>query len=255
MNAGPLFYLGTHKSHWIRQLDVPLFVSHRTLAQRRKLPRAVGRWALDSGGFTELSMHGRWKTSTAEYVEAVARYAEDVGGLDWAAPQDWMVEPFILAKTGLSLREHQDRTVENYLSLRGTGLPFVPVLQGWTVDDYHACADLYESAGVDLAAEPTVGVGSVCRRQNEHEAGAIFRTLAERGLRLHGFGVKLAGLVRYGKHLASADSLAWSFEARYSPPMDGCPHASCSNCQRFALRWRERLLARVAETQLDLFAA
>ena len=49
------FYLGTHQTGWLAKLDVPLFVSRRRLATLRKLPRAVGSWALDSGGFTELS--------------------------------------------------------------------------------------------------------------------------------------------------------------------------------------------------------
>jgi O-acetyl-ADP-ribose deacetylase (regulator of RNase III) len=31
-------------------------------------------WALDSGGFTELSLHGRWKATPAAYVAAVRRY-------------------------------------------------------------------------------------------------------------------------------------------------------------------------------------
>jgi hypothetical protein len=34
------FWLGTHQPHWLALTDVPLFVSHRTLAQRRRLPRA-----------------------------------------------------------------------------------------------------------------------------------------------------------------------------------------------------------------------
>ena len=45
-------------------------------------------------------------------------------------------------------------------------------------------------------------------------------SLASIGLRLHGFGVKAGGLVRYADCLASADSLAWSFEARRSAQLD-----------------------------------
>ncbi len=47
--------------------DVPLFLSHQTLAGRRSLPRALGPWALDSGGFTEPSLHGRWTLSAKDY--------------------------------------------------------------------------------------------------------------------------------------------------------------------------------------------
>jgi hypothetical protein len=69
---------------------VPLLVSHRRLAGRRTLPRATGRWALDSGGFTELSIHGRWRFDEHTYVAAVRRYATEIGRLDWAAPMDHM---------------------------------------------------------------------------------------------------------------------------------------------------------------------
>jgi hypothetical protein len=46
-----------------------------------------------------------------------------------------------------------------------------------------------------------VGVGSVCRRQDEAEIGRIVSSLAGGDLKLHGFGVKKTGLRRYGRHL------------------------------------------------------
>jgi len=225
---------------------VPLFVSHRTLAPYKRLPRARAPWALDSGGFTELSTHGRWQTSTDAYIDAVARYSSDVGRLEWAAPQDWMCEPFIVAKTGLSVREHQERTVSNYLDLRDRG-PFIPVLQGWTLTDYERCIDLYASAGVDLAALPLVGIGSVCRRQDSAEIGRIMLTIHDAGIHAHGFGVKKEGVARYGRLLASADSMAWSYNARKNPPLPGCTHRNCANCWRWALRWRDQLLAQTVD--------
>jgi hypothetical protein len=238
--------LGTHRPHWLRLVDVPLFVSHRTLRTYRTLPRAVGPWALDSGGFTELNMHGRWATTTSDYLDAVGRYQANVGLLEWAAPQDWMCEPVVLAKTGLPVREHQERTVQNYLDLRGR--PFIPVLQGWTVGDYWRCVDLYSDAGVDLRDEPLVGLGTVCRRQGTSEIAGLVRDLAGGGLRLHGFGMKLGAFdTDVAVHLVSADSLAWSYGARRSPPLPGCTHRSCANCLRWALAWRERVLARIDE--------
>ena len=90
------FYLGTHQPAWLARLDVPLFVSHRRLRDRHRLPRTRAGWALDSGGFTALALHGGWRTTPAAYAAAVARYANEVGQLEWAAPQDWMVEPSII---------------------------------------------------------------------------------------------------------------------------------------------------------------
>ncbi len=224
-----------------------MFLSHRQLAERRTLPRARGPWALDSGGFTEIALHGRWLTTTDGYVNAVRRYASEIGNLAWAAPMDWMCEPTMLEKTGLTIREHQERTVANYLELRGRG-PFIPVLQGWSLADYLACVELYRDAGVNLTEEPLVGLGSVCRRQDTTEIARI--VLALQPLRLHGFGVKTIGLERYSHLLASADSMAWSYRARRSPPMPGCKHRSCANCPRFAFRWRERIIAVIDRPRL-----
>ena len=239
------FYLGTHQPAWLAQgLGVPLLVSHRRLAGRRSLPRASGPWACDSGGFSELSLYGRWRTDERSYVAALRRYATEIGQLDWAAPMDWMTESQVLARTGLSLRTHQHRTVANYLRLRDLApeLPIIAVLQGQSIADFHRCADLYERHGVDLAALPLLGVGSICRRQHSGEVEQILRSLAARGYRLHAFGAKVLGLGRYADSICSSDSAAWSYRGRFVP---GCSpsHRSESNCLRFALAWHTRLLA------------
>jgi hypothetical protein len=243
---------------------VSLFISHRVLAGIKRLPRPEYRhYAVDSGGFTELSMHGRWVTSPEQYVDALVRYDAEIGDMAWCAPQDWMVEPFMLAKTGLTVEEHQHRTVDNFVRLaelweeRGDHpeCPVMPVIQGWTIDDYLACVDMYEAAGVRLAEDyPVVGVGSVCRRQGTGEIAEIFRVLAQLDLPLHGFGVKTAGLARYGRWLTTADSMAWSFQARRNPPLPGCEgHINCANCLTYALAWRDRVLATLdGPQQLDL---
>jgi hypothetical protein len=230
------FYLGAHHPDWLERTWVALVISHRRLAGRRTLPRAACPWALDSGGFTELSMHGAWQTTPAAYVDAVRLYAHEIGNLEWVAPQDWMCEPFMLAKTGLTVQQHQERTVANYLDLHAMAprLPFVPVVQGWELADYLRCVELYDRAGVDLREEPLVGLGSVCRRQATGEIEVIAGALAGLGLRLHGFGVKSSGLARYAEHLASADSMAWSYDARRSPALPGHTHKNCANCMVWA---------------------
>ncbi len=246
-----IFYLGTHQPAWLGRLDLPLFISHRRLAGYRTLPVARHAWALDSGAFSELAQYGRWTVPTTAYVASVRRYSDEIGKLAWAAPQDWMCEPFILARTGLSVVEHQRRTIANYITLRTLAptLPFIPVLQGWAIRDYRRCFLMYRAKGIDLSSEPLVGLGSVCRRQATDEIARIVMTLANFGLRLHGFGVKTTGLLRYGQYLANADSLAWSFRGRHmagcahSPPDQSRPPKSEANCLTFALEWRERLLS------------
>lgn len=269
------FYLGVHEPSWLASAGVPLFVSRRRLARkgpRKTFPRAAAPWVLDSGGFTELSRPPhRWELSVDDYVAEVEVYRREIGRLAWVAPQDWMVEPWIVAKTGLTVAEHQRRTVANFVELRQRlGALVVPVVQGWTLDDYLRCWDLYHRAGVDLEWEPTIGLGSVCRRQDTAEAAVIVRGVAAQlaGVQLHGFGVKSTGLEIFGDCLTSADSMAWSFHAKQegragedpsslrlfdtSQRVMLCgathpvPHRaqSCANCLAFALKWRDGIVAR-----------
>lgn len=239
------FYLGTHQPEWLAHSTVPLFVSARRLRVRRPKGAAACRWALDSGGFTELNLYGEWKTSPVQYVEEVRRWRDAFGNLDWAAPQDWMCEPVVRGKTGKTTREHQTLTVANLLELRrlAPDLPWVPVLQGWHPDEYLAHVAMYAAAGVDVTKEATVGVGTVCRRQATAEGVEIFRRLHAIGVRCHGFGVKTEGLKKAHQYLTSADSLAWSFHARKQrrPMLSECKHAACNNCYRYAVHWREKV--------------
>lgn len=251
-----LFYLGTGTPHWLTRTDVPLFISRTRLEKspgvlRATLPVARGRWAMDSGGFWEVTHRGGFQFTARQYVAEVRRASEEIGGLDWAAQMDHMCEPAAIAKTGLTVRRHQELTVDNFLKLRSIApdLPFVPSVQGFEVADYDRCADLFEREGIDLAAEPLVGLGSVCRRQATAEIGEIAALMAARGMRLHGFGVKIEGLRRYGQLLTSADSQAWSIAGRYEGNRrrlaglgPGCLHGSTAkneaNCIKYAMAWR-----------------
>lgn len=252
-----IFYLGTHMPHWLERFDFPMFISRTRLAHRKNLPRAVGPWALDSGGFTQLDRLGCWTFTPVQYAAEVRRYSDEIGRLEWAAPMDWMCEPRIRSTTGLTVVEHQRRTVTNYLALRSIApdLPFIPVLQGWTLDDYQHCVDIYSAAGVDLTVVPLVGLGSVCRRQSTGEIGQIVSELASLGIALHGFGVKSDGLRSYSAYLTSADSMSWSYRGRRTTPCAHGPAKSEANCPQFAKAWRTRVLASCRYTQLDLFNA
>jgi hypothetical protein len=253
-----MFYLGTHMPSWLDVAPYPLMVSHRRLAGRKTFPRALHPWVLDSGGFTELNLHGAdaYAEGARPYVAAARRYADQIGKLDWAAPQDWMCEPFVLDKTGLTVADHQQRTTDNLLELRHAApdLPWIPVLQGFAAADYLNHADQYAAAGIDLTVEPTVGVGSVCRRQNTGEVAHILELVASLGIRLHGFGCKGDGLRTYAAHLTSADSMSWSFRARRDRTLPGCTgHKSCANCLRYATRWRDRALQGTEYHQPSIF--
>lgn len=247
------FYLGTHMPNWLRTWTVPLFVARQRLAPYKRLPRASGPWALDSGGFMEITKRGRWTVPMRDYAAQVRRFSAEVGGMEWAAIQDWMCEDVALAKTGKTMEEHQRLSVRSYLDLcdEAPELPWAPVIQGRERGDYLRCADMYEAEGVNLAALPVVGVGSVCRRQATGEAVQIFAALKSRGLRLHGFGIKLGGLENAAHLLTSADSMAWSDAARRdrgrSRPFCIRDHPrgarTCANCGVWAREWRDRVVS------------
>jgi hypothetical protein len=233
--------------HWLGRAGVPLFVSHRRLMRRHRLPRAIAPWALDSGAFSEILLHGRFTTTPAAYVAAVRRYQSRIGWMQWAAQQDHMTESWILERSTIAktVTEAQRWTTTNLLELRtlDAELPIIPVIQGQTLDDYLRHIDAFAQAGIDLHAESLVGLGSVCRRQATGEIAELIGALTATGLRLHGFGIKTSGLDTYGWCLASADSMSWSYRGRRIRP---CPHhgnVSCANCLDHALAWRERVMA------------
>lgn len=244
------FYTGCHHPGWLWDpgIDFPVFVSHRSLSRVRKLRPSTTSWALDSGAFTEISAHGEWQTTPEEYVDAVARYDREVGRLEWAAQQDTMCEPWLLARTGHTVEQNQHLTVENFIQLRelwpsvsDRPCPIVPTLQGWARHSYARCAELFEQAGVRLAEQRVVGLGSVCRRQSTLSISVLVNWFAA-DMRLHAFGAKTGGLALYGDQLASADSMAWSLDARRAGRQPGCSHATCANCPAYARSWRSDLL-------------
>jgi hypothetical protein len=242
------FYLGTHQPAWLARAGVPLFLSAIRLRPRKTFPRAAAPWALDSGAFSDLA-GGHPRVPARQYAAEARRFSAEIGSMEWAAIQDWMCEGMILAKTGLTVTRHQELTVASWVELNATApdVPWVPVLQGYKLREYVACVEMYRRAGTDLTRLPTVGVGSVCKRQAMGEAEDIVRELSAMGLRLHGFGFKVAGLARVGRLLASADSLAWSDGARRKKAkLPGCTHAVCNNCMTYALAWRQRVAASLA---------
>ena len=249
------FWLGIHHPVWLERVDVPTMVSFRWLRARKQLPRARAAWVQDSGGFSELGLHGCYATSAREYAERTRRHLDEIGQLTWAACQDHMCEDAILARTGSTVAQHQVRTLESYLDLRELApeVPWLPVLQGQVLDDYRRHVDLYTAAGVDLRQAPVVGLGTVCRRQHTLVAVRLIQGLSQLDLKLHGFGLKVTALQRCADLLHSADSMAWGIDGRY-PQGGRCKvvrdHKQCANCLDWALRWRGQLMTQLGQGRL-----
>jgi hypothetical protein len=197
---------------------------------------------MDSGAFTTIAKHGCFPHSVKEYADEIKRWKSN-GNLLAAVTQDYMCEPHMLAKTGLTIPEHQLLTIERYDALlaEDTGVYTLPVLQGFAPEDYVTHVRMY---GQRLAEGAWVGVGSVCKRNGD--PGAIEAVLQaiknERpDLRLHGFGIKVTSLkspaIRSLLH--TADSMAWSFHARM--------HGRDGNDYKEALKFVERIHSLLGE--------
>lgn len=209
---------------------------------------------MDSGAFSTVFKHGGYPEPVEAYAAQIKRWAAN-GTLLAAVAQDYMCEPHILEKTGLTIADHQRLTIERYDALLACdigGVSIMPVLQGYDPTDYVRHIEMY---GARLKQGMWVGVGSVCKRNGDPRA--IARVLlmirqARGDLRLHGFGVKLTALSSpiIAAMLHTADSMAWSTNAR--------KNGRNANDWREAKAWSGKIAARLldhqaAPPQLDLF--
>ena len=210
----PLIYVGLDRPADAAHLD-RVMLSYNSL-ERRQSCFEVGRWILDSGAFTRV-VSGKGHVAVKQYAAAVRRW-RGCGQLEAAVPQDYMCEPIALRATGKTVNEHQLLTTARWLALRDA-VPeqyVLPVLQGWTPQDYQRHVDQIDA---ELPKGAWVGVGSVCKRQGAPTAiSAVLTAILEvrPDLLLHGFGVKATALaltdIRARFH--SIDSMAWSYAAR-----------------------------------------
>ena len=207
-------------------------------------------FALDSAGFTAMQL---WKTRGKQagiagvYPWSYEQYVElaSLCGASWFAQPDMCCEPEIatdreaidyrIRATATMLegtlrvvyawqerlsRDCDSRTVSNLVRVP------VPVIQGYSVDEYRRSLDLLLSVWErwrPWLGEPTlIGLGSVCRRNLNDPRHGLYAVLAgleghlPPGSKLHLFGVKGQCLekLRAFDWIASVDSMAWDYGAR-----------------------------------------
>lgn len=256
------FFPGLHQPADAQHFDRACISVNRLRGRKKPLPANVLVF-VDSGAFRELELYGEYRHSVDEYATELHRlYTLRVVNIAVVVAQDYMCEPFMLAKTGLTIADHQRLTVERYDALvvalerlfdGHVPFPVLPVLQGYAPEDYARHVEMY---GDRLKPNMWVGVGSVCKRNGSPDK--IYAVLSKiAGVRpdllLHGFGVKLTSLAHAGirKLLATADSMAWSFAAR--------KQGRNANDWREAKRFLDRVLALLSTPaepeQTELFEA
>ncbi|MBI5792671.1 MAG: hypothetical protein HZA63_14475 [Rhodocyclales bacterium] len=254
---------------------------------RFKVPRASDLeecdFALDSAGFTAIrgwQRHGAQAGMLGVYPWSLQQYLELASELRsaWFAQPDLACEPELagsdeerqrrIEATAMLLeaslqqlyawqnilaRSCNARTVANML------FPPVPVLQGWTPDDYLRSLDLMQAVWRRwqpwLAPPALIGIGSVCRRHlhdRRHGLLAVLGALEGHlppASRLHLFGVKGDALphLRLRRWIASADSMAYddgarraAYRERRSNPIDSRQLAMSAWMSKARSRMRPR---------------
>jgi len=276
--------------------EYPVMVSANAFwdgkTQTFKMPEATDLtetdFALDSAGFTAVN---RWQAKGVQagmagvYPWTCAQYVEfaNCSGASWYSQPDLCCEPavasneaevdFRIRATATLLeavlqqlyawqlelaRECSVRVVSNMLR------PPVPVLQGWTLDDYLRSLDLLDQVWSRwqpwLAPPRLIGLGSVCRRELHHPKHGLFAILSglegrlPEGARLHLFGVKGTALsqVRMYPWIASADSMAYDFgarvKARKSRTLNTLAHRAAE-----MTRWMQAAASRIRPSAGDQF--
>lgn len=174
---------------------------------------------LDSGGFVFFSKRGAYPFTAGAYLNLVSYVRPD-----YFASLDLPCVPAITAGLQQSVAERIKATVQNALELielepmlwRGGSTPqLVPVIQGWQLEDYRHCIELYAEAG---GIRPYMAVGSMFNRSSA-EAAALISGIAEHAQlhgvqRLHFFGLKMSRQLEVLRHLIySLDSAAVYFAA------------------------------------------
>ena len=211
------FYPGLHQPADARHFSRACISINRLRGRKKRVD--CYDLIIDSGAFTELSTHGSYRDTVDVYAAELIRLQhEGVIRPTVAVAQDYMCEPFILKKTGLTVREHQERTVARFVRLVECRplVPVMPVLQGFAPLDYVRHLEDY---GGLLTPGMWVGVGSVCKRNGSPVdiVNVLSAIRHERpDLKLHGFGLKKTALMNPSVRamLHTADSMAWSFHAR-----------------------------------------
>jgi len=209
------FFIGLHQPSDAKHFEA-CFVSVNRLRDR-KSDFPVTDWIMDSGAFSAIFTHGGYQHPVEEYAAHIRRW-KTCGNLLAAVAQDYMCEPSMLRKTGLTVKDHQRLTIERYDALMhcDTGVYIMPVLQGYDPEEY---VDHIRQYGKRLKSGAWVGVGSICKRNGSPclVLDVLVAIKMERpDLKLHGFGLKTTALANgtIRACLETADSMAWSFTAR-----------------------------------------
>lgn len=209
-NYAPWIAPGTH----IMYSAAAFWQADKQAWRRRPYPKQTGMRWLDTGGYLLLNKYGRYPFSPDNFANLVSQLQPDFYGTP-----DYPCEPDISrGLRGLMSNEERIKaTVEQAVKLAelepllGRRPQMVPIIQGYSLDEYIYCLDLYKNAAM---LRPYMAVGSMCRRANSPELLAILPRLHDYAESLgvhalHLFGLRLTCQVQaVAGHIWSQDSAA-----------------------------------------------
>jgi hypothetical protein len=211
-----IIYLTLDHVAYIKHVENMCWSFKQLRGRKKDLPRPIGKFLIDSAGFTELSDHGKYTFEIEEYLNCIRRFDPD-----YFVNMDWMCEPSVLQKTGKNIWYHINSTIGNYYNMiqqmtEDEIKKCIPVIQGWKIQEYLYCIERYEKNGL---IAPYMGVGSICRRGSAREIAKILSIIKGElpNTKLHGFGVKksVIDLLPDGI-LHSIDTAAYMFAKKHN---------------------------------------
>lgn len=213
-----------------KQLNYPYILINAQSKSNHSPTYQFKRLFVDCGGFSSSFKHGGYKNTDDDYLSYVERIQPD-----YYALRDYPCEKELLKQLGTTVKEQQQRTIENHLSLLDKIDNYqiagrsICVIQGWHPWEYVEFIDLLRDYGL---ITDYMAVGSVCRRTSPRNITKIILTIKNElpNTRLHGFGIKISVLKDKATYDAvySADSGAWDYSARWRKWHEGSDRGTVS---------------------------
>lgn len=173
---------------------------------------------LDSGGFSFFSKYSEYPFSMEDYIHWIKGMQDaNKQKVKYVAILDYPCEPEINRKAFSTNQERIEATVRNATKcLRYDISPakWIPVLQGYTVDEYLHCLKLYKDQNLYL---DYIAIGSMCRRNDLNQIHKILKAIKEEtDAKIHLFGLTIKALeyIPIYDLIDSCDTIGYSFQCK-----------------------------------------
>jgi len=212
------FYFGCGDGSTKKALEYigPINVMINYASKVNTPPQTTRKLFIDSGGFSFFFKMKDYATPHKHYLKFVEKRKAD-----FFANRDYPCEPELLRKNKTTVKNNQERTIENHIEIMdiidnefsNLKHKFVAVIQGWKVDEYLLMLDRMKEQGL---LTKRIAIGSICRRGQSQEIRKIVTEIRKnltKKYELHAFGVKFNMLCYKDvwDALTSADSMAFRF--------------------------------------------